>query len=131
MSDIWEIAWDIIDDALRQMTVSLASSYPEMSWSSGHSDNRSFPFRAYAAFNRGCGESEDIVVSADFRISGDKLRYSADVGLDDGKILADGSTGIINVASGLIEARSDVETATREITRFLAASEPVLRDALG
>src|SRR5712691_6880942 len=101
-----------------------------MSWSSGHSDNKAFPFRAYATFNQGSQGSEDVVASIDFHRSGDKLRYSADIGRDDGTVLADGPTGTIDLSEGVASAREEIEAAAGSIVRFLEASEQVVRDAL-
>jgi hypothetical protein len=130
MTDVWESVWDLLSDEFRQIAAALSASYPEMSWSSGHGDNKSFPFRAYAAFNRGHEDAEDVIASIDFHRSNDELRYSADIGLDDGKVLADRPTGTIDVANGLARARPEVEAAVRDIKRFLEASESVFRGAL-
>src|SRR5271168_1168296 len=66
MTDVWESAWDRLNETFRRVASSLSSSYPDMTWSAGHSDNEAFPFRAYATFNRGWPESADVVTSVDF-----------------------------------------------------------------
>lgn len=66
MTDVWESAWDRLSETFRRVASSLSSSCPGMTWSAGHSDNQAFPFRAYAAFNRGSPESVDVVASVDF-----------------------------------------------------------------
>lgn len=129
MSDIWETVWDVISETFQRIAVSLKTRYPQMSWSSGHSDNSAFPFRAYVAFNQGFGV--DVVASVDFHRSEGILRYSADIGLDDGRVLADGPTGVINVANGLEAARAEIEAAVGDVTRFLEASGPTLQTAIG
>jgi len=130
MNDIWEEVWVLTSDAFRGIAASLSERYPKMSWSSGHSDNRAFPFRAFAAFNRGSQGSEDIVASVDFHRSDDELRYSSDIGRDDGTVLADGPTGIIDVSGGIAAARAEIEAAVDSIVRFLESSEQVVRDAI-
>lgn len=130
MNDIWEEVWGIISETFQRIAASLTTCYPRMSWSSGHSDNKAFPFRAYAAFNQDSQGSEDIVASVDFHRSEDRLRYSADIGRDDGTVLADGPTGIIDVSGGLASARAVIGTAVVSIVRFLETSEQVVRDAI-
>lgn len=130
MNDIWEEVWGLISETFRLIAASVSARYPEMSWSSGHSDNKAFPFRAYAAFNQGSQGSEDVVVSVDFHRSEDRLRYSADIGRDDGTVLADGPTGIIDVSEGFASARAEIEAAVGSIVRFLKASEQVVDDAI-
>src|SRR3984885_7906699 len=69
---------------------------PGMTWSAVHSDNNAFPFRAYATFNRGWPGSVDVVASVDFhRLSNGELRFSADIGFDDGEVLLDGPSGSV------------------------------------
>jgi hypothetical protein len=130
MNDIWEDVWSTIGETFERISISLKVRFPEMSWSSDHSDNKAFPFRADAAFNRGPLGSEDVVASVDFHRSGDRLRYSVDIGLNDGTVLADGPMGIIDVSGGVTSARAEIEAAIRDIVRFLEASEQVLRDAI-
>lgn len=125
MNDIWEDVWDIVGETFRRIATSLSASYPKMSWSSGHSDNKAFPFRAFAAFNHASQGSESVVASVDFRRSEGKLRYSADIGRDDGTVLADGPTGIIDVSEGMTSARGEITAAVGSIVRFLEASEQV------
>jgi hypothetical protein len=130
MKDIWEEVWGIIDETFHRIAVSLSAGHPKMSWSSGHNDNKAFPFRAYATFNEGPQGAEDVVSSVDFHRSENKLRYSADIGHDDGTVLADGPTGIIDVSEGVLSARDDIEAAVGGIARFLEASEKVVSNAM-
>lgn len=130
MNDIWEDVWSIISETFQRIAVSLTACFPDMSWSSGHSDNKAFPFRAYASFNQGPPGSEDIVASVDFHRSEDRLRYSADIGRDDGTVLADGPTGTIDISGGVASARAEIGAAVGSIVRFLEASEQVVRDAI-
>jgi hypothetical protein len=131
MSDIWETVWESISEAYSRLSGSLRSTYPSMKWSCGQSDNKAFPFRAYATFNRGSSGSEDVVVSVDFQRSSDvQLRYSADVGLDDGLVVADGPAGLISIAAGLAAAEVEISAAVREIVSFMDGSLPVMRQAM-
>jgi len=131
MSDIWESAWESICAAYTRLSALLSSVYPAMKWSCGHSDNKAFPFRAYATFNRGSERSEDVVVSVDVhRPSDGQLRYSIDIGLDDGQVLADGPAGMISIAAGLVAAAPEVNAAVREIVAFIDGSGPVMRRAM-
>jgi hypothetical protein len=131
MSDIWESVWESISEAYRRLSVPLNSIYPGMKWACGHGDNKAFPFRAYATFNRGPVGSEDIVVSVDFHRSCDgQLRYSTDVGLDDGQVLADGPAGMISIAAGLVAAAPEIDAAVQKIVAFIDASGPVMRRAM-
>jgi hypothetical protein len=103
MTDVWESAWDRLSESFGRVASSLNSSCPDMTWSARHSDNKAFPFRAYATFNRGWPESVDVVASVDFRRqSNDELRFSADIGFDDGEVLIDGPSGSVDVASGCL-----------------------------
>lgn len=130
MNDIWEKIWDTLNEAFRRIAISLSASHPEMSWSSGHSDNKAFPFRAYAAFNDGAQGSEDVVVSIDFHRSEEQLRFSADIGCDDGTVLADGPSGAIDVSEDIASAKAEIETAVGNIISFLNGSENVISDAI-
>lgn len=131
MSDVWESVWENINAACYRLSVPLSQAFPSLKWSCGHHDNKAFPFRAYATFNRGSEDAEDVVVSVDFhRPADDQLSYSADVGLDDGQILADGPSGTISTAAGLAAAVPEIRIATREIVAFITASGPLLRSAL-
>lgn len=131
MTDVWEAAWERLSETFRHVASLLGSSCPDMSWSSGHSDNKAFPFRAYAAFNGGQPGSEDVVASVDFHISSDNgLRFTADIGLDDGRLLADGPSGSINVGGGLLSARVEIDAAVKEIADFMERNAPMLREAI-
>jgi hypothetical protein len=130
MNDIWEEIWDILNEAFRSIATSLSASHPEMSWSSGHSDNRAFPFRAYAAFNDGSQGSEDVVLSIDFHRSEEQLRFSSDIGCDDGTVLADGPSGAIDVSEGIASAKAEIEAAVGNILSFVNGSENVISDAI-
>jgi hypothetical protein len=131
MSDIWESVWESISEAYRRLSVPLNSIYPGMKWACGHSDNQAFPFRAYGTFNRGCEDSGDVVVAVDFHRSSDgQLRYSADVGLDDGQVLADGPEGMISIAAGLVAAAPEINAAVKKIVAFIDASVPVMHRAM-
>jgi hypothetical protein len=130
MNDIWEDVWSDLGGTFERIAISLRASFPKMFWSSGHNDNEAFPFWAYAAFNQERRVSEDVVATVDFHRSEDELRYSADIIFDDGPVLADGPTGIIDVSGGVTSARAEIEAAVRDIVRFLEASEQVLRDAI-
>jgi hypothetical protein len=131
MNDVWEEVWGIVSETFRRTAARLTARYPEMSWSSGHSENKAFPFRAYASFNQGSPGAEDVVVSVDFHRSDHKLGYSADIGNDDGTVLADGPAGIIDISQGIDSARADIKVAIVNIVRFLEDNEPVLSDAIG
>jgi hypothetical protein len=131
VTDVWESAWERLSESFRRVASSLGSSYPDMTWSSGHSDNKAFPFRVYAAFNRGHTGSEDVVASVDFHRSSDSgLRFSSDIGFDDGNLLTDGPSGIIHTGQGLLAARAEIEAAVKDIAEFLERSEPMLREAI-
>jgi hypothetical protein len=131
MSDIWESVWESVSEAYRRLSASLTSIYPGMKWSCGHGANKVFPFRAYGTFNRGAEGSEDIIASVDFhRPSGEELSYSADIGLDDGQVLADGPSGIISVINGLAAATPEIEAAVREVVAFLDSGTQVISAAM-
>jgi hypothetical protein len=131
MSDIWESSWDVLSETFQRIALSLNSQYPEMSWSSGHSDNRAFAFRAYAAFRRDRDTLRDVVASVDFRRFDSRLHYSADIGLDDGTVLADGPQGVVDASEGLRGVRAEIDAAIRDIVKFLEDGEQVLRGAIG
>lgn len=131
MTDVWEAAWERLSETFRRVASLLESSCPGVTWSSGHGDNKAFPFRAYAAFNGGQPESEDVVASVDFHRSPEnRLRFHADIGLDDGHLLADGPSGSINVGGGLFAARAEIDAAVKEIADFMERNAPMLREAI-
>lgn len=126
MSLVWEDAWEILNEHFRRVAESLSAEHPTMSWSCGHSDNEAFPFRAYASFSgRGPAEA-DVVISVDILKKEGELRYSTDIALEDGQVLADGPTGTIRVTGDLASRRRQIETAIREAAAFVDASEGLL-----
>jgi hypothetical protein len=130
MNDIWEEAWDLIGATFERIGDALVSDYPDMYWSSGHSDNSAFPFRAYATFSRGFPVSKDIVASVDFHRSNDKLRCTVDVGRDDGTVLADGPTVFIDIPNGVATAWAEIRAAIDNTIRFLEENRRTIGDAV-
>ncbi|SRR6266568_1975526 len=126
MTLVWEDAWEILNEHFQRVAEILLAEYPTMTWSCGHSDNEAFPFRAYASFSgRGPGET-DAVISVDFLKKEGDLRYSSDIALEDGQVLADGPTGTITITDDLASLRAQVETAIREAAAFVDASVSLL-----
>ena len=131
MTDVWESAWDRLSETFQRVASSLSSSCPGMTWSAVHSDNRAFPFRAYATFNRGWPGSADVVASVDFhRQSNGELRFSADIGFDDGEVLLDGPSGSVDVAGGLVASRGEIDTAVMNISNFIEQNKSTLHKAM-
>jgi hypothetical protein len=58
------------------------------------------------------------------------LRYSADIGRDDGTILADGPTANIDISHGVASARAEIRVAIFSIVQFLEESEQTVNDAM-
>jgi hypothetical protein len=131
MTDVWESVWGSLSEAFRRVASSLSSSCPDMTWSAGHSDNKAFAFRAYATFNRGWPGSVDVVASVDFhRLSNGELRFSADIGFDDGEVLLDGPSGSVDVADGLVASREEIDMAVMNISNFIEQSTSTLDKAM-
>ena len=131
MTDVWESAWDRLSETFRRVASSLSSSCPGMTWSAVHSDNKAFPFRAYATFNRGWPGSVDVVASVDFhRQSDGELRFTADIGFDDGEVLLDGPSGSVDVAGGLVASRGEIDTAVMNISNFIEQNKSTLHKAM-
>ena len=131
MTDVWESAWDRLSETFRRVASALSSSCPGMTWSAVHSDNKAFPFRAYATFNRGWPGSADVVASVDFhRQSNGELRFSADIGFDDGEVLLDGPSGSVDVAGGLVASRGEIDTAVMNISNFIEQNKSTLHKAM-
>ena len=131
MTDVWESAWDRLSETFRRVASSLSSSCPGMTWSAVHSDNKAFPFRACATFNRGWPGSADVVASVDFhRQSNGELRFSADIGFDDGEVLLDGPSGSVDVAGGLVASRGEIDTAVMNISNFIEQNKSTLHKAM-
>jgi hypothetical protein len=131
MTDVWESAWDRLSETFRRVASSLSSSCPGMTWSAGHSDNKAFPFRAYATFNRGWPGSVDMVASVDFhRQSDGELRFTADIGFDDGEVRLDGPSGSVDVVGGLVASRGEIDTAVMNISNFIEQNKSTLHKAM-
>ena len=131
MTDVWESAWDRLSETFRRVASSLSSSCPGMTWSAVHSDNKAFPFRACATFNRGWPGSADVLASVDFhRQSNGELRFSADIGFDDGEVLLDGPSGSVDVAGGLVASRGEIDTAVMNISNFIEQNKSTLHKAM-
>ena len=131
MTDVWESAWDRLSETFRRVASSLGLSCPDMTWSAGHSDNEAFAFRAYATFNRGWPGSVDVVASVDFhRQSNGELRFSADIGFDDGEVLLDGPSGSVEVVGGLVASRGEIDTAVMNISNFIEQNKSTLHKAM-
>jgi hypothetical protein len=126
MNLIWEDAWEVLNEHFRRLAESLLADHPLMTWSCGHSDNEAFPFRAYASFtSRGPAET-DVVISVDVLKRPGELRYSADIALEDGQVLADGPTGTIKITGDIASLRDQIETMIREEVAFIDSSEALL-----
>lgn len=130
MSDVWECVWEILSENLLRLAESLKEHHPGMHWSAGHSDNTSFPFRAYASFSHDSSSLDDVVASIDFHKSAQTLRYNVDIGHDDGTVLADGPTGIVDVSQGLGSAQGEINDVAAKIIRFLTESQQLISDAM-
>jgi hypothetical protein len=131
MTDVWESAWDRLSETFRRVASSLSSSCPGMTWSAVHSDNKAFPFRAYATFNRGWPGSVDMVASVDFhRQSDGELRFTADIGFDDGEVRLDGPSGSVDVVGGLVASRGEIDTAVMNIGNFIEQNKSTLHKAM-
>jgi deoxyribose-phosphate aldolase len=129
VSLIWEDAWEVLDEHFRRAAESLSAEHPTLSWSCGHSDNEAFPFRAYASFSGGTDET-DVVISFDVLRKGDELLYSADIALEDGRVLANGPTGAVTMTGDLAAVRDQIETAVRAAAAFVDESRGLLGEQI-
>jgi hypothetical protein len=64
------------------------------------------------------------------RASDEQLRYSADTGLDNGAVLADGPTGVVDVPLGMRASESGIKAAVDSLIQFFEATLQVLDDAM-
>jgi hypothetical protein len=126
VSLIWEDAWEVLNEHFRRAAESLSAEHPTLSWSCGHSDNETFPFRAYASFSGGGTEETDVVISFDVLRKRDELLYSTDIALEDGRVLANGPTGAVTMTGDLAALRDQIETAVRAAAAFVDESRGLL-----
>jgi hypothetical protein len=126
MKIIWQDAWDVLSQGFGQLAASVAAEHPGMTWSCGHGDNESFPFRAYASFSGRGRRDEDVVVSVDFLLKDVALHYSSDVARGDGELLSEGPSGAFKFSPGTDQLRSEIRSAVSRTTDFCVASESVV-----
>ena len=124
---MWEEVWQALNECFTRIADLLRAERPTLEWTSGHSDNEAFAFRAFASFStRGPGE-EDVVVSVDFERREGELYYSSDVAMEDGQVLADGPSGTLILATE--EAvRKEVKSAVNAIEKFVLSSAPLIKE---
>jgi len=130
VSLVWEDAWDVLNEHFRRAADSLAAGDPALNWSCGHSDNEAFPFRAWASFSRSGTEATDLVISFDVLKKEDKLLYSTDIGLEDGRVLADGPTGIITMTADLPALRARIDAAVSAAAAFIDDNRSLLAERI-
>jgi hypothetical protein len=76
--------WSILSDAFGTILRCLQTTMPGARMSAGHSDNETFPFRAYAEYSIG----EQVVdLSFDVQVKGSRIHASGDIGLENGLIV--------------------------------------------
>jgi hypothetical protein len=126
----WEHAWDTINDGFVRVAEELRACNRFLWWSCGHGENETFPFWAYASFNRaGAAGEEDLVLSLSFKRAERRLNFSCDIARGDGEVLAGGpfaSTSLLVDVSALrdwIIERVDEGLAFIERERELLESE--------
>jgi hypothetical protein len=123
---VWDDAWEILSDRFRRIASSLMKAHPTMTWSCGHSDNESFPFRAYASFSGRGRQETDVVISVDVLRRDDGLQFSSDLALEDGQILADGPSGVLQLTADTARLRMRIEETISQIADFILSSEAVI-----
>jgi hypothetical protein len=122
---VWDDAWETLSDRFRRVASSLMNAHPTMTWSCGHSDNESFPFRAYASFS-GRGQETDVVISVDVLRRDDELHLNSDLALEDGQILADGPSDVLQLTADSARLRMRIEETISEVADFILSSEAVI-----
>jgi hypothetical protein len=133
MTALWEDVWDLLNQQFTEVHARLSQCNPTLWWSCGHSDNESFPFRAYAAFGRGGGAPDadaDVVIAVDFERTPSGLSYEADISRENGEILVDGPEGLIAVTEDLTRLREDVKKATELMALFIVGQDAILRELI-
>jgi hypothetical protein len=128
MSDVWEKGWDALNGVFRVLADELHAGNPVLWWSCGHADNESFPFWAWASFNRvGVAGEEDVVVSVSFRRTDRGLEFASDVATGDGEVLADGPRSQIVLATDTGTIRRWIEECFGRATAFVEEQTDLLR----
>ncbi|GAB2682310.1 hypothetical protein [Kribbella swartbergensis] len=129
MTVLWEDVWDVLNQQFTEVHARLSQCNPTLWWSCGHSDNETFPFRAYASFgHEGVAGDADIVITVDFKRIPSGLDFSADISRENGEILVDGPRGSIVVTGDLSRLREDIKKATELMADFFASQDAILRE---
>jgi len=71
----------------------------------------------------------DVGLRVDFEHTGEMLRYSSGVSRG-GHTVAEGPSGVIDAADGVIGCYGQIKAVLRDIGTFIDSSEPVIRDQL-
>ena len=131
MTWAWESAWDSVNNEFTRVAEIVRACNPNLWWECGHQENESFPFRAYAAFNRhGSPGEEDVVISFDFKRSERGLMFTSDVCRGDGEILADGPSSETQLAIDTGSVRGWIGRAVDDALVFVRENEDLLRREL-
>lgn len=131
MSWSWEQAWDAINDGFARVAADLRTCNPALWWSCGHAENETFPFWAYASFNKaGVAGEEDLVLSFSFKRADRRLEFTSDIARGDGEILADGPSASTSLAVGVSTLRDWIAERVREGLAFIEGERDLLEGEL-
>lgn len=92
-AELWGEQQLVIDSAVAGIKKELATTHPELRWSTGYLRPQPvFPFRAYASIALdGRGDDIDSIdFSIDCKLEGQRLRISSDICYSDGQFIAEG-----------------------------------------
>jgi hypothetical protein len=131
MSWSWEEAWDSINDSFTRVAIDLRHRNPTLWWSCGHAENETFPFWAYASFNRsGTAGEEDIVLSLSFKRAEGQLHFTCDIARGDGEIVADGPSSSVPLAADVPSIRDWIAELVGQGLAFIEGQRELLRREL-
>ena len=100
-------------------------------WSCGHAENETFPFWAYASFNKtGVAGEEDLVLSLSFKQADGRLDFTSDIARGDGEILADGPSGTTSLAVDVSTLREWIAERVRQGLAFIEGERELLVNEL-
>ena len=131
MSWSWEAAWDSINDGFSRVAADLRECNPTLWWNCGHSENETFPFSAYASFNRsGVAGEEDLVLSISFKQADRQLHFTSDITRGDGEILADGPASSASLGADIDSIRCWIAERVGEGLAFIEGERVLLEREL-
>jgi hypothetical protein len=122
----WTHVWGSLLSRFQELAKQIRQCVPDLTFVATHSNNTTFPFRAYASYAAKDGPSIDV--SVDCKLSGYILIISVDVAQENGLILSEGPNYEINLR--IPSSDQEVVAAFKKIETYIEQQVGLICNAL-